>query len=207
LVFFSVGFFCVAGVAAAAPPDPFLGGFLCPLLIRPLALLPFLLVRSPLLWWRAPSAGFSVPLGGLVAFPSAWVVAAFPSACPLLLMLFLLLVGWVSAFSLAVRFFSVPVSLLAPSSVLPLFWLIFRFPMSAPSVLPFLRSAFASLPVGGVFARVVVSPGQVASLVSASGRVLDPSAWSLVCSVSGGGGWLLLAPLAPGSCVHQVSLF
>jgi hypothetical protein len=70
-------------------------------------------------------------------------------------------------------------------------------------------SGLVRLPVGGCVARLVVVPGQVASLVSVSGAVLVPSAWRLVCSVSGVGGWLLLAPARPAVSVvaSQPSLF
>ena len=80
-------------------------------------------------------------------------------------------------------------------------------PARVAAVLAALRGALPSLPAGGggVVARVVVVPGALASLVSYSGVVLVPSAWRLVCQVSGAGGWLLLAPAVPP--VSQPSLF
>jgi len=90
---------------------------------------------------------------------------------------------------------------------LPRWWLLAPFlwwcPVSLPSssplpvppgvaaVLAALRAGFASLPPGGCFARLVVSSGQPARLVSASGAVLvpGPGAWSLPSRV-----------LVPGCC-------
>ena len=78
-------------------------------------------------------------------------------------------------------------------------------PPGVASVLAALRAGCASLPPGGCFARLVVTPVQPARLVSASGAVLVPGAWRLVSSVSGAGAWLLLAPVVPPAV--QPSLF
>jgi len=77
-----------------------------------------------------------------------------------------------------------------------------------------LRAGFASLPAGSVFARYAPlpggQPGQVA-VVSSCGVVLASSffelrhRFSFVCSVSGAGGWVALAPVAPAA--SQPGLF
>jgi hypothetical protein len=68
-----------------------------------------------------------------------------------------------------------------------------------------LRAAFPALPAGGCLARLVVVPGLPASLVSVSGAVLVPSAWRLVSSVLGSGGWFVLSPVLPPA--SQPALF
>lgn len=72
-------------------------------------------------------------------------------------------------------------------------------PVSVMAAFALLRAALPTLPPGGCVARLVVVPGSVSRLVSVSGAVLVPGAWRLVCSVSGEGGWLLLAPAAPAA--------
>ena len=78
-------------------------------------------------------------------------------------------------------------------------------PAQVSFVLSVLRSSLPALPPGGCLARVVVSVGQPAALVSASGADLVPSSWCLVSSVAGEGGWLVLAPVQP--VASQLSLF
>jgi len=67
------------------------------------------------------------------------------------------------------------------------------------AVLTALRSNWrlVSCPPGCVFARIVSEPGQLASLVSASGDVLDPTAFRLFGQVSGIGAWLILVSVQP----------
>ena len=78
-------------------------------------------------------------------------------------------------------------------------------PARVAVVLSALRSSLPALPAGGCLARLVVSVGQPARLVAASGADLRPSSWRLVSSVAGLGGWLVLAPVQPFA--SQLSLF
>ena len=82
-------------------------------------------------------------------------------------------------------------------------------PARVAAVLAAFRAAFPVVPPGACFARVVVVPGQVSSLVAVSGAVLVPGAWRLVSVVSGAGGWLLLAPACPAAspAAQQPALF
>jgi hypothetical protein len=89
--------------------------------------------------------------------------------------------------------------MIASSSSLP------PVPPRVAAVLAVLRAGLVSLPACFIFARLVVVPGQPASLVSVSGAVLVPSSWRLVSSVFGAGGWLVLQPAQP--VASQPSLF
>jgi hypothetical protein len=78
-------------------------------------------------------------------------------------------------------------------------------PARVAAVLAVLRSGLVSLPASGCIAHFVVIVGQPAQLVSFSGAILQPSAWRLVGSVLGEGGWLVLEPAQPAA--SQPSLF
>ena len=72
-------------------------------------------------------------------------------------------------------------------------------------------SSLVRLPPGSVFARYALLPSGAWAVVSAAGAVLAPCffdlrfSFSFVCSVSGSGGWVVLAPIPPATA--QPALF